>query len=281
ELAVKVLDKATGKPIPARVHLNASDGRAYAPERSWFRTDWLMFDHMDQSEYHYFHTEGSFAVLLPPGKTKLAVSRGLEYIPVEREVTVSANQPTSLTVALERLDNVPAKGWWDGDNHFHMNYAGVYFNTPARLMKQAEAEDMHVLNNLICNKEQRIPDIAYFSGKPDPVSTSRRILYHNQEYHPPFWGHSVFLNLKQHYVIPDYVGYQTTIGASFFPPNPLPFGAPPEQGGLAGYAHGAGANFAADLALENVDFVETNTAESMEPLYKAWNCGYRVVSSAG
>ena len=54
---------------------------------------------------------------------------------------------------------MPAKGWWDGDNHFHMNYSGVYFNTPKRLMEQGEAEDIHVLNNLICNKEQRIPDV--------------------------------------------------------------------------------------------------------------------------
>jgi len=36
-----------------------------------------------------------------------------------------------------------------------------------------------------------------------------------------------------------------------------------------------------DLALENVDFVEANSLEGMQALYKAWNCGYRVVASAG
>jgi hypothetical protein len=51
-------------------------------------------------------------------------------------------------------------------------------------------------------------------------------------------------------------------------------------GGLAGYAHGAGANFAGDLALENVDFVEVNDLNAMEPLYWAWNCGSRIVASA-
>jgi TolB protein len=281
KLVVQVLDKATGRPTRARVHLSASDGRAYAPAESWFRADWLMFDQMDKDEYHYFHTSGSFEILLPPGPAKLAFSKGFEYLPVEREVTISAGKPARLTVALQRLDNLPAKGWWDGDNHFHMNYAGVYCNTPKRLLEQAEGEDIHILNNLICNKEQRIPDIAYFTGKPDPVSTSRRILYHNQEYHPPFWGHSVFLNLKEHYVIPDYVGYQNTIVASLYPPNTIPFRVVHEQKGLAGYAHGAGANFPVDLALENVDFVETNAPEALEPLYRAWNCGYRVVASAG
>ena len=279
-LHVRVNDE-TGKPVRARVHLNAADGRAYAPAGSWFRADWLMFDHMDRSEYHYFHTAGEFDIDLPPGRTTLGFSRGFEYLTEKREVTVSADRPASLTVTLKRLDNMPARGWWGGDNHFHMNYAGVYFNTPERLREQGEAEDIQVMNNLICNKEQRIPDIGHFTGEPDRVSTPGRILYHNQEYHPPFWGHSVFLNLTKHVIIPDYVGYQNTIVDSLYPPNTVPFRIVREEGGLAGYAHGAGPNFAADLALDNVDFVEANSMEAMEPLYRAWNCGYRVVASAG
>jgi len=279
-LHVRVNDEA-GKPAPARVHLNAADGRAYVAEGSWYRADWMMFDHMDQSEYHYFHTSGEFELDLPPGRTTLAFSKGFEYLPVEREVNVGADKTASMTVNLKRLDNLAERGWWDGDNHFHMNYAGVYFNTPQRLLKQGEAEDIHVLNNLICNKEQRIPDIAHFRGEPDPVSTPQRILYFNQEYHPPFWGHSTFLNLMQHVIIPDYVGYQNTIVDSLYPPNTEPFRIVREEGGLAGYAHGAGPGFAADLALDNVDFVEANSMEAMEPLYRAWNCGYRVVASAG
>ncbi|MFN7920505.1 MAG: CehA/McbA family metallohydrolase [Bryobacteraceae bacterium] len=280
-LHVRVLDAASAMPMRARVHLNASDGRAYAPTESWFRADWLMFDHMDKREYHYFHTDGDFEVELPPGPVKLAFSRGFEYMPVEKQVALPEGVRTELTVTLKRLDNFPARGWWDGDNHFHMNYAGVYFNTPAKLMEQAEAEDIHVLNNLICNKEQRIPDIAHFTGKPDPVSNINGILFHGQEYHPPFWGHATLLNLKQHYVIPDYTGYQNTVVDSIYPSNSTPYRVARAQGGLAGYAHGAGPHFAVDLALDNVDFVEANALSGMEPLYKAWNCGYKVVASAG
>jgi hypothetical protein len=282
KLHVKVLDAASNKEMRARVYLNASDRRAYAPAESWFRADWLMFDHMDQEgEYHYFHTDGDFEVDLPPGKVSLAISRGFEYQPQQKEVTVTAGGRAELTVSLKRIENMAAKGWWDGDNHFHMNYAGVYFNTPKRLMEQAEGEDIHVLNNLICNKEQRIPDIGHFTGAPDIASTATRILFHSQEYHPPFWGHSAFLNLKKHIVIPDYVGYQNTIVDSIYPSNTVPFRVTREQGGLAGYAHGAGPHFAVDLALDNVDFVEVNALSGMEPLYKAWNCGYKVVASAG
>ncbi|MBM3737923.1 MAG: hypothetical protein FJW39_19245 [Acidobacteria bacterium] len=280
-LAVRIRDAAGREPMRARVHLNASDGRAYAPRESWFRADWLMFDHMDKSEYHYFHTNGEFEIDLPPGPVKLAVSRGFEYMPGQAEAVVKEGETARLEIALKRLDNFAARGWWDGDNHFHMNYAGVYFNTPKRLIEQAEAEDIHVLNNLICNKEQRIPDVMHFSGRVDPASSATRILFHSQEYHPPFWGHATFLNLKQHLVMPDYVGYRNTVVGSLFPSNTTPFKVAREQGGLAGYAHGAGAHFPVDLALENADFVEANAIAGMDPLYRAWNCGYKVVASAG
>ena len=158
------------------------------------------------------------------------VAKGFEFIPVDQQVTVREDRPESVTIRLERLDKARDKGWWDGANHFHMNYSGVYYNPPETMMFQGDAEDIHVLNNLICNKEQRIPDIAHFTGKPDPVSTKERILYHNQEYHPPFWGHGAFLNLKEHYVIPDYVGYQNTVVASLHPSNTVPNRVAREQG---------------------------------------------------
>ncbi len=280
KLHVRINDE-TGNSVRCRVHLHAADGRAYAPDGSWRCADWLMFDHMDKSEYQYFHTSGEFDVDLPPGATTLAFSRGLEYLPEKHEVTVEAGKTASMSVDLKRLDNLHARGWWDGDNHFHMNYAGVYCDTPERLLKQGEAEDIHVMNSLICNKEQRIPDIGHFRGAPDPVSTPERIVYFNQEYHPPFWGHATFLNLTKHVIIPDYVGYYNTIVSSIYPPTEVPFRIVREEGGLSGCAHGATPSFAANLALDNLDFVEVNAIGAIEPLYHAWNCGYHVVASAG
>jgi len=42
-----------------------------------------------------------------------------------------------------------------------------YRNTPAHLVLQAEAENLAIVNNLIVNKEQRIPDIAYAGKQVD------------------------------------------------------------------------------------------------------------------
>ena len=74
-----------------------------------------------------------------------------------------------------------------------MNYGGAYRNTPANLLAQQEAEDLFLVENLVVNKEQRIPDIAYFranSGNtPDTASTADAVLMHGQEFHTPYWGH--------------------------------------------------------------------------------------------
>lgn len=281
KLVVRIVDASTGKPVAARVHLDAADGRGYAPRENWLRADSFMEDHLETTPYQFFYTSGNFEVMLPVGDVKLSVSRGLEYFPKDSEVKIASGGTATRTISLKRMDNLAAKGWWSGDNHFHMNYAGVYHTSTAEMMRQGDAEDIHVLNNLIVNKEQRIPDVAYFTGKIDPISTADRILYHNQEYHPPFWGHAVFLNLKEHLVIPDYVGYANTVVKSIYPTNTAAFQVVKAQGGLTGYAHDTGANLPVDLALGTVDFLETNWPETMETLYHAWNCGYTLVASAG
>ena len=51
--------------------------------------------------------------------------RLLTAAPQDAEVQVPSGTAT-LTITLNRMDNLAAKGWWSGDNHFHMNYAGVY-----------------------------------------------------------------------------------------------------------------------------------------------------------
>src|SRR6185503_11474827 len=133
--------------------------------------------------------------------------------------------------------NLPALGWWSGDLHVHMNYGGAYRNDPARLRFQAEAEDLHVVENLIVNKEQRIPDVALFSGRLDPVSTAATLIKHDEEYHTSYWGHSAQIGLTRSLILPNYAGYVNTAAASLYPDNPAIFALTHAQGGLSGYVH--------------------------------------------
>ena len=92
---------------------------------------------------------------------------------------------------MTRLANLPATGWFSADLHVHMNYGGCLPQRPRRTLAfQARAEDLHLVENLIVNKEGRVPDIGYFTGRPDPVSTASTLIVHDQEYHTSFWGHT-------------------------------------------------------------------------------------------
>jgi hypothetical protein len=237
------------------------------------------------------------------------VLRGLEYKASRRTVEVPAGETRDLAIALERLADLPAKGWWSGDLHVHMNYGGAYRATPASLRFQAEAEDLHAVFDLIVNKEQRIPDIASFTGKLDPVSTAATLVRHDQEFHTSWWGHTSLLGLTDHVLLPDYVGYVNTAAASLFPSNATISDLGRAQGALLGYVHpfdavpdfsrpgepapypipgfegGDPVEVPIDVALGKVDFYEAVGLSHHDPTSTVWyrllNCGFRIPAGAG
>ena len=59
--------------------------------------------------------------------------------PARRTIAVAAGETRAESVALERLAELPpARGWWSGDLHVHMNYGGAYRATPATLRARRE-----------------------------------------------------------------------------------------------------------------------------------------------
>src|SRR5262249_13351322 len=159
---------------PARVFITGKDGRAYAPDDAWMRADDSFVRAERPFEAHYFHTSGNAELTLPAGDAELTVMKGFEYGFERKSVSIAAGQSSKVTIRLSAL-NLPKDSrsrWVSGDVHVHMNYGGTYRDTPPRLVAQAAAENLAIVEDLVVNKEQRIPDIAYFSTGPDPASTA-------------------------------------------------------------------------------------------------------------
>ena len=74
--------------------------------------------------------------------------RGPEYGVSRADVSVPIGRRVEHRIVLERLDNLPARGWWSGDVHVHMNYGGAYRNTPRHLALQAHAEDLGLVREV-------------------------------------------------------------------------------------------------------------------------------------
>jgi TolB protein len=289
---------AGGAPGAARMSVTGEDGRAYAPYDAWIHAD----DAFDRArrpfEAHYFHAVAA-EVVVPAGRVLVEAMRGLEHRAV-REVVVVPPDGATLQIIAPPLD-LPAAftSWVSADLHVHMNYGGAYRNEPARLVAQAEAEDLDLVFNLLVNKEQRIPDVERFSGRPDPASNGNVTLIHGQEYHTSYWGHLGLLNLKRHLLIPDYAGYDNTFAASLHPGNAIVADLARAQGALVGYVHPFDAPapdpsdrsqrltnaLPVDVALGKVDYYEVlgfaDHRTSAAVWHRLLNLGFRIPAGAG
>ena len=119
---IAVLDRATGKPLPCRIHLKDTAGRPQRPAKLPFWND-------------HFACPGTAGLDLPPDKYAIEIERGPEYELHTGSLTLTA-AGTKHTVELKRLVDLPAEGWWPGDLHVHRPVGDV-----ALLMK---AEDLYV-----------------------------------------------------------------------------------------------------------------------------------------
>ena len=242
---------------------------------------------------------------VPAGRIQVEVSKGFEYH-VARETVISSPN-ARLVIHLKPLQ-IPQDAhshWASADLHVHMNYGGAYRDTPADLVAQEEAENLFLVENLVVNKEQRIPDIAYFRTTPDPASKPGHWLLHGQEFHTPYWGHLGLLNLTHNFLLPDYAAYGNTAASSLFPTNAVVADLAHQQQALVGYAHpfdivvdpasdptlthgeplDEALELPVDAALGKVDYIEvlgfSDHRMTASVWYRLLNCGFRLPAGAG
>ena len=289
-LTVNTRHGTNGQTIAARVHLTAADGKFYAPADAYAR--------VSGAGDRIFHSTGTARVELPVGTVNLTVLKGFEFWPQELAAEITAGDVTMMTVDLDPMTDMAAKGWYSGSTHVHMNYAGNLHNTIDNLMMMSDAEDQDIVNEQIANKDNRILDQHLFvpGGGAHPRSTPDRILVVGQEYRPPFYGHVFMFGLEDHLISPFTTGYEGTAIESLYPSNTDMFRKAKAQGATVGYVHafsgdrdpldgtlGGGKGFMVDAALGTTDAVEWSGAgrAGFFPVYAAWNNGLRVTAVGG
>jgi hypothetical protein len=274
-----------------------SDRRWHGPREAWMHGDEAYDRARFPSEIHYFHCQSPCRVELPAGAATIYAQSGFRRLPVALAVELAAGQTRDLNLRLETNDLPPSFGRFaSADLHVHMNYGGHYHNTPERMLAQAAAEDLDVVQNLIVNKEERIPDVAFFRPDADPAS-GERMLLHAQEFHTSFWGHLGLLHLSDHLLLPDYTSYRHTALASPWPHNGVVSDLARAQGALVGYVHVAdfpidppnetalSYQLPADVAQGKVDYMEVMGFSDHHITAGIWyrllNLGFRLPAGAG
>lgn len=291
-LALRVVEKGSGRLLGARVHLAAADGRFYAPPDRYARVSW--------AGDRVFHTSGSDRFELPAGTVTLDVVRGFEWHPVKTTAEVTPGGTTTVTVALERAVDAAAAGWHSGSTGAHMHGGGLRRYDLRDLLFQAEAEDVAVVNNALAHQEPRILDREVFAwgDAAHPLSTAGRLLVIGQEYRPPFHGHVAVFGDRHRVpeLFPVTVGYEAAPPPTLAPSNTAFLEAAKRRGAITSYVHafageddpinaalGLGKSFMVDAALGAADTIEWASASrgAFIPWYAALNNGLRVTAIGG
>ena len=100
-----ITDAVTGRPTPCTVAITDAHGKI-VQESAAYKAG--------------FRSSGQFEKSLPPGPTRIRVTRGFETRAVTNEVVLRSGETTTIKVALERMVDLRQRGWYAGDSHAHM-----------------------------------------------------------------------------------------------------------------------------------------------------------------
>src|SRR5262249_8964909 len=142
-LRLQTKDQGGKKSVIARVALREDKGKFYAPPGALYR--------VLRGTGHFYCDKAEELILpagahrLPAGAYRRRASRGPEYKPAFRDITIEAGKTVELTVELERWTHPAKEGWYSGENHIHANYGyGQWYNTPETMFTQCAGEDLNI-----------------------------------------------------------------------------------------------------------------------------------------
>ncbi len=127
EVTGRILDAKTGQLVAARLYLQAADGTWHFPKSAAATGTALEYKKQRTPVSLEMHTTLSadpFRIDLAPGKYRVRVERGKEYVPVEREFEVTS-ESALWEISLRRWIDMAQLGWYSGDLHIHRPLADM------------------------------------------------------------------------------------------------------------------------------------------------------------
>ena len=305
ELTVTVRD-AAGQPTAAAIRFHDEQGTLHIPDAAidlgqlgylyargalvhyadwtsprarsqypYFGSSWFRARHPKDAAC--FFVDGEFRLVLPAGRYRLVVSKGLEHTPVEREI-VLGEAPHTERVTLERWVDMSARGWHSGDGHVHVERTSPA--ATAATLLWARAEDVRVAHALLMgDARQTYYAQPAFGNEGRAFARGTWLIPGQEDPRTRHLGHTLHLN----------------------PPGPLrdpesyyaygPVFAGNRAIGLSGFAHVGRRrwSFQADRGLTllapagTVDFVEVAQMGyiGVNLWYEFLNLGFRLTAMAG
>ena len=191
-----VVDEATGRPVPCRVHFRSRSGIPYQPHGHHGHVGGdLGTWHIDVGgdirlgAVSYAVIDGRCQGWLPVGEVLVEVVRGFEYEPLRAAVAIEPGQ-RELGLSIRRWADLRADGWVSGDTHVHfLSVDGGHL--------EAAAEDLHVVNLLQAQWGELFTNTEDFTGEPSTSALGETIVSVGQENRQHVLGHIGLLGLRE------------------------------------------------------------------------------------
>jgi len=170
--------------FPCRWSVWSGDGQGWYPDGAPTKLDFHRLP--------YFHGDD---VLLdvPAEPLTVRVARGMEYDVAETTLVPGEGAETLIELRPDRLWDAAARGWYGGDMHVHMNWAGDTVGTPELAAAMQHGEDLHVLNlvagNVAADRVYDRPALEHWAGRDLPWSDATHIARMGVEYRNDLLGH--------------------------------------------------------------------------------------------
>lgn len=187
-IVCRVIDSASGRPVPARVRLVDAHGNELVPlDHSRELADDAQEGDVRFQSRRYAYVDGEFRVDPRRLPIQYQVIKGYEYTIAAGELHAAAARDGVFTIPLSRWSAISGRGWYSGDNHIH-------HISPKTCRLEMDAEDLNVANILTSDFTK---DQAEFTGRLNRYSGSNSLIYVNQEFRNNHLGHMCLLNLKE------------------------------------------------------------------------------------
>lgn len=274
-----------GEPLPCRIRFQTVDGVPLAPygHHAHINSDGGTWNldiggdvrlGADTSAFIDGRAEG----WLPIGEVDVELSRGFEYEPVRRRITVT-EETAELDLELPRRFDSRARGYLSGDTHIH-------FVSTQGAELEASAEDVGVANLLLTQWGHLFTSTEEFVGRPQASADGRTIVFAGQENRTNMLGHINLLGLREP-IMPWCTGgsEEAELGGGLETTLSHWADEARAQGGTVVLAHFPVpyGETAALLATGRLDAVETIAYDdyNMGEWYRYLNAGYRLPLVAG
>ncbi|MFI7612788.1 CehA/McbA family metallohydrolase [Nonomuraea terrae] len=170
--------------MPCRWSVVDADGGGWFPPGTPGRHD-----------YHgrpYFHGD-DLVLEVPCVPLSVTAARGMEYGEATLELLPGPGAEHRVELTPRRLYDAAARGWYGGDMHAHLNWAGDVVAAPADAAAAQHGEDLHVLNLVAGNVSgRRVYDreaLEHWSDEDLPWSDATHVARMGVEYRNDLLGH--------------------------------------------------------------------------------------------